>query len=1045
AGPDVDAAGLPEAVRGHLAGRLPAYLVPAAVVVLDALPVTANGKLDRRALPAPEFGAGAGAGRGPETPREETICAVFAEVLGLPAVGVDDDFFALGGHSLLAVTLVERLRQRGVSVSVRALFQTPTVAGLAAAAGREQLAVPANRIPAGADRLTPEMLPLVELTDEEIATVVAAVAGGAANVADVYPLAPLQEGMLFHHLMAGPDREDVYVMPALVEFDSRARLDAFAAALQQVIDRNDVYRSAVVWEGLREPVQVVWRQATLPVHEVSLEPGDGDEADRLRKTVGLAMDLGAAPLLSIHATPRPDGTWLALLRVHHMVQDHMGLEVLLDEVRAILLGRGDQLPPPVPFRDFVAQARGGISTDEHQRYFADLLGDVTEPTAPYGLLDVHGDGAGLVRAGLPLAPEVSARVRDVARRLGVSPATVLHVAWARVLAAVAGRDDVVFGTILFGRLSTGADRVPGPFINTLPVRVRVGGTGAAAAVTAMRDQLAALLEHEHALLTTAQQASGLAGSAPLFTALFNYRHNTPGQAAAHGDEEIEGIRALSMRERTNYPLSVAVDDDGAGLRVNVNAVSPVRPDEVCALLATATAGLVDALETGLDGGPDLPLTGVDVLDPAERRRVLVDWNDTATPVADLTVAEAFAARVAADPDGTAVVSGAVTLTYAELDARAGRLARRLVAAGVRPESPVAVVMERSAELLVALLAVVKAGGVHLPLDVAWPLARMRTVAADAGARVVLVHAPTAGHEFVTTAGDAVIVAADTDEDAPGTALPPVTPSAAVYSMYTSGSTGVPKGVVTTHRDVVRLAYDRGWGETPRVLFHAPHAFDASTYEIWVPLLSGGTVVVAPPGAIEPAVLRDLVTGHDLTHVHVTAGLLRVLAEQDPACFAGLREVLTGGDVVPAPAVRRVLEANPGVRVRHMYGPTEITLCATHHVVTDPAQVGDVLPIGRPLDNTRVHVLDDRLQPVPVGVPGELYVAGAGVARGYAGRPGPTADRFVADPFSGGRMYRTGDQVRWTVDGELVFVGRADEQVKIRGYRVEPGEVEAVLA
>ncbi|WP_229791801.1 non-ribosomal peptide synthase/polyketide synthase [Micromonospora fulviviridis] len=1045
--PDVDAAGLPEAARGHLAGRLPAYLVPAAVVVLDALPVTANGKLDRRALPAPEFGSGAGAGRGPETPREEIICAVFAEVLGLPAVGVDDDFFALGGHSLLAVTLVERLRQRGVSVSVRALFQTPTVAGLAAAVGREQLAVPANRIPAGADRITPEMLPLVELTDEEIAAVVATVAGGAANVADVYPLAPLQEGMLFHHLMAGQDREDVYVMPALVEFDSRARLDAFVAALQQVIDRNDVYRSAVVWEGLREAVQVVWRQATLPVHEVTLDPGDGDPADRLRDTVGLAMDLGAAPLLSIHGTPRPDGTWLALLRVHHMVQDHMGLEVLLDEVRAILLGRGDQLPPPVPFRDFVAQARGGISTDEHQRYFADLLGDVTEPTAPYGLLDVHGDGAGLVRAGLPLAPEVSARVRDVARRLGVSPATVLHVAWARVLAAVAGRDDVVFGTILFGRLSTGADRVPGPFINTLPVRVRVGGTGAAAAVTAMRDQLAALLEHEHALLTTAQQASGLAGSAPLFTALFNYRHNTPGQAAAHADEEIEGIRALSMRERTNYPMSVAIDDDGAGLRVNVNAVSPVRPDAVCALLATATANLVDALEAGLDGGPDLPLTGVDVLDRAERRQVLVDWNDTATPVADVSVAEAFAARVAADPDGIAVVAGDVSLSYAELDARAERLARRLVAAGVGPESPVAVVLERSAELLVALLAVVRAGGVYLPLDVAWPLARMRTVAADAGARVVLVHAPTAAHEFVTTAGDAVVLAADTDEDAPGTALPAVPPSAAVYSMYTSGSTGVPKGVVTTHRDVVRLAYDRGWGATPRVLFHAPHAFDASTYEIWVPLLSGGTVVVAPAGAIEPAVLRDLITGHDLTHVHVTAGLLRVLAEQDPACFAGLREVLTGGDVVPAPAVRRVLDANPGVRVRHMYGPTEITLCATHHEVTDPARVGDVLPIGRPLDNTRVYVLDDRLRPVPVGVPGELYVAGAGVARGYAGRPGPTGERFVADPYGGAgeRMYRTGDQVRWTPDGELVFVGRADEQVKIRGYRVEPGEVEAVLA
>ncbi|MGW4297930.1 amino acid adenylation domain-containing protein, partial [Micromonospora chersina] len=462
------------------------------------------------------------------------------------------------------------------------------------------------------------------------------------------------------------------------------------------------------------------------------------------------------------------------------------------------------------------------------------------------------------------------------------------------------------------------------------------------------------------------------------------------------------------------------------------------------------------------------------LDPAERQQVLVDWNDTFVSTVDVSVPEAFAARVAADPDGIAVVSGEVSLTYAELDARAERLARMLVAAGVGPESPVAVLMERSAELLVALLAVLKAGGAYLPLDVAWPLVRMRTVAADAGARVVVLHEATAGHEFVTgvegltllrvdltgaavAAGDAaaLAVADATTGDVPATGegvaeaaravVGPVSPSSAAYLMYTSGSTGVPKGVVTTHRDVVRLARDRCWGATPRVLFHAPHAFDASTYEIWVPLLSGGTVVVAPTRAIEPSVLRDLVTGHDLTHVHVTAGLVRVLAEQDPACFAGIRELLTGGDVVPAPAVRRVLDANPGLRVRQLYGPTEITLCATHHEVTDPAQVGDVLPIGRPLDNTRVYVLDDRLQPVPVGVPGELYVSGAGVARGYLGRAALTAERFVPCPFDGGRMYRTGDQVRWSPDGELVFVGRADEQVKIRGYRVEPGEVETVLA
>jgi amino acid adenylation domain-containing protein len=317
--------------------------------------------------------------------------------------------------------------------------------------------------------------------------------------------------------------------------------------------------------------------------------------------------------------------------------------------------------------------------------------------------------------------------------------------------------------------------------------------------------------------------------------------------------------------------------------------------------------------------------------------------------------------------------------------------------------------------------VLKAGGVFVPVDLSWPRARIDAVIADCGAGIVL---------------DRI----DGFPAAARTPLPVVPAGGAAYRMYTSGSTGRPKGVVTTHQNVVDLATDKCWGSTPRVLFHAPHAFDASSYELWVPLLSGGTVVVAPRQSIDAAVLQSLVDTYELTHVHVTAGLLRVL---DPSCFAGLREVLTGGDVVSADAVRRVLEVNPGVRVRQLYGPTEVTLCATQQVIDDATTV---LPIGRPLDNTRVYVLDDRLAPVPVGVTGELYVAGAGIARGYAGLPGLTAERFVADPFtSGGRLYRTGDRVRWSADGVLVFAGRVDDQVKIRGFRVEPGEVEAVLA
>ncbi|MFE1257521.1 amino acid adenylation domain-containing protein [Streptomyces fungicidicus] len=1036
-----DDGGLAAVAHDHAAEHLPSYMVPSAVVVVDALPLTSTGKLDRRALPAPAYTAGGG--RAAATVEEELLCQGFAEVLGLPAVGVDDDFFALGGHSLLAVSLVERLRQRGLPVSVRALFTTPTPAGLAAAAGPETVVVPPNLIPDDATEITPEMLTLVDLTEDEIARVTETVPGGAVNIQDIYPLAPLQEGILFHHLMLDRDATDVYVTPTVIGFDSRRRLDGFLEAMRWVLDRHDVYRTAFVSDGLPEPVQVVLRHAGLPVEEVVLDPAGPDAEQQLAAAVRGRLDLHRAPLITTHvaADPRTGGRWLCLLRVHHLLQDHTGLQIMLDELRAHLAGRTEHLPEPLPFRDFVAQARLGVPREQHRRHFTGLLGDVTEPTAPYGLVEVHGDGTAVAQARLRVDGELTGRLKGVARSLGVSPATLFHLAWARVLGAVSGRDDVVFGTIVFGRMNSGAgaDRVPGLFINTLPVRVRLAGASVGEALTGLRHQLADLMVHEHAPLALAQAASGMPGG-PLFTSLFNYRHNQDVPQETAG--AMDGMGLLSDRDITDYPLAVAIDVGGGGFTIAVDAVAPADPDQVCALLRTCLDNLVTALEEA----PDTPLRILDVLGGAELSELVEGHNATAVARADVSVPEAFARRTAADRDAVALVSDSGEVTYGELDARADELARALVASGVGPESVVAVLMERSADLVVALLAVLKAGGAYLPLDVRWPVARMRAVIEDAGATSVVVHDATAGHDLGRTTGlDVIPVAAGADSDVVRPAS--VAPGAAAYVMYTSGSTGVPKGVVATHRDVVALAGDRCWGATPRVLFHAPHAFDASTYELWVPLLSGGTVVLAPDEAVDGSVLRTLVAGHDLSHVHVTAGLLRVLADQDPRCFSGVREVLTGGDVVPAESVRRVLDANPGVLVRQLYGPTEVTLCATQYEVADAAEVDSVLPIGRPLDNTRVYVLDGSLSPVPVGVAGELYVAGAGVARGYLGRPVLTGERFVACPFAGAgeRMYRTGDLVRWDAEGRLVFVGRADDQVKIRGFRVEPGEVEAVVA
>ncbi|MGW8637023.1 amino acid adenylation domain-containing protein, partial [Streptomyces sp. NPDC055793] len=723
--------GLTAELRAFVGQRLPDYMVPSAVVVLDGMPVTANGKVDRAALPVPAHSSAGG--RGPATVLEELVCQVFAEVLGVQRVGVEDNFFELGGHSLLAVTLASRLRERGLGVSVRVLFEAPTPAALAAASGGASVVeAPPNGIPEGAEVITPEMLPLVELTQAQVDLVCDSVEGGAANVADVYPLAPLQEGIFFHHLLAEPGEADAYLVPMVLGFDSRERLDGFLAALQQVVDRHDIYRTAVIWEGLPEPVQVVWRRAAVPVTEVRLS-SDEDSVDELLAVAGRWMDVGQAPLVRVNVAAEP-GTerWLALVQVHHLLQDHTALDVVLGEVGALMEGRGDQLPVPLPFRDFVAQARLGVSRVEHEEYFAQLLGDVTEPTLPFGLADAHGDGAGVRSARLRVDDGLAARVREGARTIGVSPATLFHVAWARVLASLAGRTDVVFGTVLLGRMhaGAGAEWVPGPFMNTLPVRMDVAALGVVSAVRAMQAQLAGLLVHEHAPLALAQKASAASASAPLFTSLLNYRHGRQ-RAELPSDEgrhQLNGVEMVYSRESTNYPLAVSVDDLGTGFAITTDVVAPEDPDLVCQLLHT----VIDHLTDEIAAGSDNPLRGVEVLASSGRERVLVEWNDTDRVVSEETVVGLFERQVARDPGAVAVVCGEEALSYGELDERASRLAGVLRGRGVGPESVVGVLLERSVDLVVALLGVWKAGGAYVPLDPSYPVERLEFMVGDAG-------------------------------------------------------------------------------------------------------------------------------------------------------------------------------------------------------------------------------------------------------------------------------------------------------------------------
>ncbi|WP_026145263.1 condensation domain-containing protein, partial [Pseudomonas asplenii] len=628
-------------------------------------PLTPNGKLDRKALPAPD--AGALTSREYEAPQGEAetlIATLWQDLLGVAKVGRHDHFFELGGHSLLAVSLIERMRQAGLSTDIRVLFSQPTLVALAAAVGGgREIVVPANAIPAGCERITPQMLPLINLDQAAIDRIVANVPGGAANVQDIYPLAPLQEGILYHHLAA--EQGDPYVLHALFNVANRTRLEAFAQALQQVIDRHDILRTAVLWQGLDEPVQVVWRQARLHCEVLSFDPRAGEVADQLREhfdTRHSRLDVSQAPLMQLlFAEDEARQCWVAMLRFHHMALDHTALEVVRHEIQAYLLGQADQLGSPVPYRNYVAQARLGSSQAEHEAFFREMLGDIDEPTLPFGLRNVQVDGQLIDEVSSVLPSALSLRVRALARQLGVSAASLHHLAWAQVLGQVSGRQDVVFGTVLMGRMQggEGADRALGMFINTLPLRVCVGGQGVRDGVKAVHGRLTALLGYEHASLALAQRCSGVAAPTPLFSALLNYRHSAVGGVSEQAVQAWQGIEILSSEERTNYPLTLSVDDLGEDFSLNVLALPGIGAQRVCDYMTVALVNLAAALEQA----PQTPLAGISVLPAAEREQVLVAFNasDRDYPRTQ-TVHGLFEAQVRARPEACAAIHDGVTLT-----------------------------------------------------------------------------------------------------------------------------------------------------------------------------------------------------------------------------------------------------------------------------------------------------------------------------------------------------------------------------------------------
>ncbi|HET8798210.1 MAG TPA: amino acid adenylation domain-containing protein, partial [Thermoanaerobaculia bacterium] len=837
-----------KAVHERLSSQLPSYMLPAAYVWLDALPLNVNGKVDVQALPVPDLAAlHASDYEAPRGEIEVLMASLWASLLRIERVGRNDNFFELGGHSLMVVSLVGLLRERGLSIAVRDVFVEPTLKALAARVSPLGLVDDSesaeSRITAGCARITPDLLPLAGLDQDEIDAVVATVPGGVANIQDIYGLSPLQDGILFHHLLQ--ESGDAYLSRRVLSFESGERLDAFLGALGRVIARHDSLRTSFQWQGLSKPVQIVHREVQFPIEELRL-PGPvlpsllAATDPRQRR-----LDVTRAPLMAAVIAREPDGgsCHLALFN-HHLITDHLSTELLIAEIDAFLASREAELPAPLPYRHFIAQARR-MSAQQHEEYFRAELGDVDEPTVPFGVLDTMAGGEASAETRRTLPSDLARRIHEAARRERVSAAALFHAAWALVIGRLSGRDDVVFGSVFSGRQGIrGGERAVGMFMNTLPFRMRLDARGVQQVVRDTAAQLAVLLDHEQTPLALAQRASGVRPPLPLFTALLNYRHSSTRSERAL-ESASDGIALLEARERTNYPLTMSVGDLGGDFVLTALAAPGLDGE----LVSRCLESVVGAMVASLEREPEQPFARLSILTETDRRRLLYDLNATETdPPADVLIHELFEQHAAAQPEALAVAFEEQRLTYGELNARANQLAHHLIQLGIGPDDRVAIAIERSPELVAGLLAILKAGAAFLPLDPADPSERLRSILQDGAPKALLTRQGI--HQTLPTVAVPALLLDDEELANRLASHPSTNPDARVkglasehlaYVIYTSGSTGLPKGVAVPHRAANHYLAFASRQYLPGVtgtVVSSPLTFDATLTTLLVPFVAG---------------------------------------------------------------------------------------------------------------------------------------------------------------------------------------------------------------